>query len=74
MNGGAGSIVIDSNNPSEVFVGGGSGVFQSKDRGLTWTNISQGLLITGVAHLEFHAASRTLFAGTYGGGIWKKKL
>ncbi|MCJ7588483.1 MAG: hypothetical protein MUQ00_11385 [Candidatus Aminicenantes bacterium] len=49
-------------------------MFQSKDRGLTWTDISDGLLDKNVTHLEFHASSRTLFAGTYGAGIWKKKF
>jgi hypothetical protein len=58
-----------------VLVGGWySGVFQSKDQGLTWTDISAGLLTKDILHLEFHAASRTLFAGTSGAGIWKKKI
>lgn len=58
-----------------MFVGGYyNGVYQSKDRGLTWTDISPGLIDKNITHLEFHAASRTLFAGTYGAGIWKKKI
>ena len=73
--GGASSIIVNSKNPNEVFIGGMySGVFQSKDRGLTWTDISEGLIDKNITHLEFHVASGTLFAGTYGGGIWKKKL
>lgn len=71
---GAYSIIVNKSNPNEVIVGGGGGIYRSTDRGLTWTDISEGLIDKNITHLEFHAASRTLFAGTYGAGIWKKKL
>ena len=71
---GAFSIIINKGNSNEVILGGRGGVFLSVDRGLTWTDISEGLIDNYIYHLEFHAASRTLFAGTNAAGIWKKKL
>ena len=68
------SVVFDSNNPKEVFVGCGKGVFYSKDRGLTWTDLSEGLLVTNVNQLYFNAATRTLYAATEGGSLWKRAL
>jgi len=72
--GGAYSIIVNKSSPNEVIVGCYSGIYRSTDRGLTWTDISEGLIDKNITHLEFHAASRTLFAGTYYAGIWKKKL
>jgi photosystem II stability/assembly factor-like uncharacterized protein len=71
---GASSIIVNKANSNEVFVGGGSGVFRSADRGLTWTDLSQGLLDRSITHLEYNAATRTLYVGTNNAGIWKKKL
>jgi photosystem II stability/assembly factor-like uncharacterized protein len=71
---GAYSIVVNGRDPDKVVYGGRGGVFLSTDRGLTWTDISEGLLDTYIHHVEFHAASRTLFVGTSNAGIWKKKL
>lgn len=72
--GGASSIVIPKSLPDDVIVGGVVGLYRSRDRGLTWTDISEGLVDKHITHLEYHAGSRTLFAGTYNAGIWKKKL
>ena len=71
---GAYSIVVNASDPDEVVYGGRRGVFLSTDRGLTWTDISEGLLDEYVYHVELHAASRTLYAGTSNAGIWKKKI
>lgn len=72
--GGASSILIPKSIPNNVIVGSRFGVYRSRDRGLTWTDISAGLTDKHITHLEFHPGSRTLFAGTYNAGIWKKKL
>ena len=71
---GAASILVNRANPNEVFSGGGDGVYRSTDRGLTWTDISEGLLDKSITQLDFHAATRTLYAGTGNAGIWKKKI
>jgi photosystem II stability/assembly factor-like uncharacterized protein len=71
---GAYSIIVNKANPNEVFLGGGNGVYRSTNRGLTWTDISEELLERNITHLDFHVATRTLYAGTYNAGIWKKKV
>jgi photosystem II stability/assembly factor-like uncharacterized protein len=66
------TIGVNKNNPNEVFVGYSQGVLYSQDRGLTWTDVSQGMSIPYVTQLYFNPTSRTLYAGTDGGGIWKR--
>jgi photosystem II stability/assembly factor-like uncharacterized protein len=68
------AIVINKNNPNEVFAGSGKGVFYSQDRGLTWTDVTQGMIVPDVTQLYFDAATRTLYAGTDGGGICKRSF
>jgi photosystem II stability/assembly factor-like uncharacterized protein len=68
------AVVVNKSNPNEVFVGFGKGVLTSKDRGLTWTDISEGLDISTVKQLYFNPTTRTLYAATEGGGVWKKTL
>jgi photosystem II stability/assembly factor-like uncharacterized protein len=66
------AVVINKNNPKEVFVGDPSGIWYSQDRGLTWSLFSEGLIVYNTQWLEIDAASRTLYAGTWRGGIWKR--
>ncbi len=66
------AIAINKNNPKEVFVGDPSGIQYSQDRGLTWSWFSGGLTVYNTQWLEIDAASRTLYAGTRFGGIWKR--
>lgn len=69
-----GGVAFNAKDPREVFVGCGKGVFYSRDRGLTWTDLSEGLLIRNVNQLSFNATTRTLYVATSGGGIWKKTM
>lgn len=66
------AVAINKNNPNEVFVGHNYGVFYSLNRGLTWTDVSQGLPVPYVSQLYFNPTTRTLYAGTEGGGICKR--
>ncbi|MCJ7586484.1 MAG: hypothetical protein MUQ00_01065 [Candidatus Aminicenantes bacterium] len=68
------AVAINKNNPSQVFVGTCKGVFYSQDRGLTWTDVSQGLSVPWVTQLYFNSANSTLYVGTEGGGLWKRKF
>lgn len=68
------SIHPNRSNANEVFVGTGRGVYYSKDRGLTWTDLSEGLDVQYINQVYFDPATRTLYAATDGGGVWKKKL
>lgn len=66
------AIAINKNNPKEIFGGDPSGIWYSQDRGLTWSRFSDGLTVYNTQWLEIDAASRTLYAGTWFGGIWKR--
>ena len=68
------AILVNKANPNEVFIGHDKGVLSSKDRGLTWTDISEGLDIPSVNQLYLNPATRTLSAGTEGGGLWKRTI
>ena len=70
----ADAVVINTLNPNEVFVGNYDGVYYSQDRGLTWTDIGEGLMVPSITQLYLDPASRTLYAGTGGSGIWKRKF
>ena len=60
------SIVSVGNS---LFAGTDSGVFQSNDNGMTWSTFSEGLMNPYVRSLS--VSGSTLFAGTYGSGMWK---
>lgn len=68
------AVVTDPANPATLWVGNDLGVFVSNDRGTTWQNLSRNLPFAMIVDLVLHAATRTLFAATYGRSIWKLAL
>jgi photosystem II stability/assembly factor-like uncharacterized protein len=50
------------------------GVFFTTDGGLSWLALGRGLPNVPVTDLRYHAPSATLFAATFGRGIWKVGL
>lgn len=68
------AIAINKLNPNEVFVGSARGLYYSQDRGLTWTDISEGITVPLVNRLYFDPTSRILYAGTRGSGIWTRNI
>ena len=63
------SIAINSED--RVFVGLlGGGVISSTDSGNTWTELNDGLTQTNVHALGFDSEGY-LYAGTWGGGVWR---
>jgi photosystem II stability/assembly factor-like uncharacterized protein len=67
-------IAVNPNNPQQVFAGNSYGVHISQNRGLTWTDISQGLTVPYVTGLYFNPGNKTLYAATEGGGLWKRAM
>jgi len=73
-------IVIDPLNPNRLFVASDLGVFTtnvSRANGVNpprWLRLGRGLPRAPVNDLEYHAASNTLFAATYGRGIYSIAL
>lgn len=71
---GVNAVEVNRNNPNQVFAGHSSGVSYSQNRGLTWTDISQGLIVPNVSGLSFNPGNKTLYIGTEGGGLWKRAM
>lgn len=55
-----------------IFAGTDYGVFSSTDNGTSWKQVNTGLTYTIVRSLV--AKDGFLFAGTYGGGVWRRPL
>jgi uncharacterized protein (TIGR03437 family) len=68
----ANSIVVDPQGP--LYVATDVGVFRSDDGGATWSSFNLGLPNSFVTALAIDTTSRTLFAGTYGRGIYQVSL
>jgi len=68
-------LIINPNNPNELFVGTGySGVYYSADQGATWQDFSADMDIKSIQCLDLDPAARILYAGTTGGGIIKRRF
>jgi hypothetical protein len=55
---------------TRLFVAADVGVYESIDNGATWTLTGQGLPNVQVLDLVYQQATGTLYAGTYGRGLW----
>jgi photosystem II stability/assembly factor-like uncharacterized protein len=65
------AVVMRTDEPTCVFVGGDAGVFASTDGGETWGNFTGNLPPVPVTDLVYHEGDGTLTAATYGRGIWR---
>jgi hypothetical protein len=64
-------IVVSGSN---LFVGGDAGVFRSSNGGTTWLKVGSGLPRVPVDDIELSASTNTMFAATFGRGMWKVAL
>jgi hypothetical protein len=53
-----------------IFAAADVGIYESGDNGATWSNTGQGLPNVQVLDLVYQQATGTLYAGTYGRGLW----
>jgi hypothetical protein len=67
-------LVIDPNNPNQLFAGTDIGVFRSIDGGATWTPFSDGLPRVAVFEITLQNANRVLRIATHGRGIWETPI
>ena len=68
------AVVLDLDSPETTwYVATDVGVFMTADAGAHWANMTAplGLPNVEVEDLKMQAGTRTLYAGTYGRGIWK---
>jgi len=63
-------VVIDPNDPSQVYAATEQGVFHTGDNGTTWERLDEGLPTAQVRTLAFTADGR-LLAGTLGYGVYE---
>ncbi|MCC7431020.1 choice-of-anchor J domain-containing protein [bacterium] len=57
-----------------IFVGTDIGVFHSDNSGTTWETYQNGLPNAPVSDLEIKSQTNTLYAGTFGRGLWKTPI
>jgi hypothetical protein len=69
-------LVVDPDDPlhDTLYAATDVGVFQTTDRGATWTPLNNGLPNVAVLSLRLHDPSRTLRAATHGRGVWDLAL
>jgi hypothetical protein len=68
------AIVVDPQNPSNVYVGADIGVWHSPDSGHSWAPLSNGLPEAPVFDLQAHPTKRLLRAATHGRGMYELPL
>ncbi len=68
-------VVRDPLNPlRHWFAGTDIGVFETQNAGSSWADATQPLGLPGVGVQDLKAVPGTLFAGTFGRGVWKIEL
>ncbi|RIE11789.1 hypothetical protein SMC3_08350 [Candidatus Cryosericum hinesii] len=65
-------LLVDPHTPSTLYAGTPLGVFRSMDSGSTWATVNIGLTSIDVWALAINPLDPTvLYAGTYGGGVFR---
>ncbi|MEU5725918.1 hypothetical protein ABZ783_29405 [Micromonospora sp. NPDC047738] len=74
-------VVVDPLNPNRIIVAIDLGVYtanvakaKSKNPDIKWYRVGRGLPRAAVNAIHLHQSTNTLFAATYGRGIYKIKL
>jgi len=57
-----------------VVVAGDLGIYLTKDAGVTWAPVGTGLPRVPVMDFRIHEPTRTIYAATFGRGMWKVQL
>ncbi len=70
----ANAIVVNSADPTHLYVGTDIGAWRSNDGGMTWEPFSEGLPDAAVTDMVLHPRSRLLRAATHGRGVWERDL
>jgi hypothetical protein len=68
------ALAVDSNAPSNVYVGADIGVWHSSDGGRNWKPFQYGLPDAPVFDLQIHPTQRLLRAATHGRGLYEIPL
>lgn len=65
------AIVPDPGQVNILYMATSYGVHLSRDGGITWEEINQGLTTTNVNCLDYNPVDKVLYAGTEGGGVYR---
>lgn len=69
------ALAIDFNStPPLLIAGSGAGVWWSNDEGSSWTKDSTDLPNVNIGDLVIDPVNNTVFAGTYGRGVWRAAI
>lgn len=67
-------LILPFSNLTLYFAATDVGVFVTENYGRTWIELANGLPNTVAMHLEYNKASKEIFIGTHGRGIYKTQL
>lgn len=68
------ALIVDRQDPKNLYVGADIGVWHSPDKGATWEPLPNGLPDAPVFDLQIHATRRLLRASTHGRGLYEFPL
>jgi photosystem II stability/assembly factor-like uncharacterized protein len=68
------AIVIRPDQPDTLWVASDAGVFESRNQGSNWSNISANLPNTMFVDLVFQQKDQTLTTATYGRSMWRTNI
>jgi photosystem II stability/assembly factor-like uncharacterized protein len=67
-------LVVDPSDTGYLYLATDAGVYYSENDGLSWSPLSNGMPLVVVTDLRLHNPSRTLYAATYGRGVYSLDL
>ena len=68
-------IALDPVNPDRIYICDlSSGVYVTTDGGVHWALMNDGLINRAVACLDISSDGKVLYAGTYGGGVYRMQI
>ncbi len=68
------SVVIDQSPQKNIYLGTEIGVYAKAMSATTWSSFNNGLQPISINELEIQYGSNTLYAASWGRGLWKAKL
>jgi len=74
LNGETREALFDPDIPSDIYAAGATGVWRSRDLGVSWEAFSTDLDFQGLLSLAVNWSQRVFYAGTAGNGVRRKKF
>lgn len=68
------NLIVDPKNRHKLYIATDVGIFVTKNDGKKWYSLGLGMPLAPVTDLVLHESTNTLFAATFGRGIYELKL